>query len=246
MELKINPYDNIPNNDSNNIMRSFKSLKSEKLPISTLAISKKSKDFVNSIIRKYSYDPKLYIKNFVPVLHPMPNDSKLIPSKLNLGNKKRNSSTLSNPSSEDEDKEEIANEELNLSNSFVNSLLSDSSSESEDDGDNPINSARKNFSKIRKYSIYREKNLTPRKISLDNKKDLEENLDSNLNNNIKELHKSLKINQFKNFPKRSLCMFPDLRKNKNTINNELQKKKRNRINSFSILETLQNKIKIEK
>ena len=246
MELKINDSDNQTNNTSTRSIKSYKTQKSEKMPLNVLGISKQKENQINNLMRKYSYDPKLYIKNFVPVLHPMPNDSKLIPSKLNLGNKKRNSSTLSNPSSEDEDKEEIANEELNLSNSFVNSLLSDSSSESEDDGDNPINSARKNFSKIRKYSIYREKNLTPRKISLDNKKDLEENLDSNLNNNIKELHKSLKINQFKNFPKRSLCIFPDLRKNKNTINNELQKKKRNRINSFSILETLQNKIKIEK
>ena len=236
MELGINPKKKNLNNSWNLALKSFRSLNSEKLPISTLTISKKSKDFVNNLLRKYSYDPKLYIKNFVPVLHPMQNDSKLIPSRLILSNKKK-SSSLSNPSSDDENEEEKGDDELNLSNNFVNSFISDSSSDSENDENNQISQARKNFSKIRKCSMYREKNLTPRKISSDNPIHYKENLCVNINHNIKDLDNSLQ-----NIKEMNL---PGLKNNINFINNDLRKMKRDRINSFSILETLQNNIKID-
>ena len=245
MELNINPYDNIPNNDSNNIMRSFKSLKSEKLPISTLAISKKSKDFVNSIIRKYSYDPKLYIKNFVPVLRPKENDSGVIPSKLILNYKKRNSSTISHPSSSEDENEDIGNEELklNLSNSFVNSVISDSSSDTENDDIKEIKNTRKTFTKIRKSSLHRnlsKKNICNKrtgKISLD----LYEQSDFNLYDCIDDSYEKIKN---KAFHKNSCVIFSSLNNNWKGINEV--KKQRSRINSCSILETLQNKLKLDK
>ena len=145
---------------------------------------------------------------------------------------------MSNPSSDDENEEEKGDDELNLSNNFVNSFISDSSSDSENDENNQISQARKNFSKIRKCSMYREKNLTPRKISSDNPIHYKENLCVNINHNIKDLDNSLQ-----NIKEINL---PGLKNNINFINNDLRKMKRDRINSFSILETLQNNIKIDK
>ena len=224
---------------------SNKSKKTEQLTLKTLGLSEQNKDLINNLMRKYSYDPKLYIKNFVPVLRPMENDKKIIPSKLNLNCQKRNSTTLSNPSSIDEN--DINNEELNLSNSFVNSVISDSSSDSENN-DNEINNARKNFSKIRKYSLYRNhskkniKNKKPGKISLD----MDEKTDSDLNNDRKESNDSYEKIKFKMLPKKSCVILSSLTKKQNNIFNKHQIKQRNRINSCSILETLQNKLKLDK
>ena len=96
----------------------------------------------------------MFIPNFVPVLRPIQNDS-IIPSKLILNNKKRNSSTISNPSSEDLD--DFDNEEFNLRESFEDLNLSESSSDSENEENKEINDIRKNFKKIRKCSILRNK-----------------------------------------------------------------------------------------
>ena len=224
---------------------STKSKKIEQFTLKTLGLSEKNKDLLNNLMRKYSYEPQIYIKNFVPVLRPMENDKKLIPSKLNLNCQKRNSSTLSNPSSKDEN--DINNEELNLSNSFVNSVISDSSSDSENN-ENEINNARKNFSKIRKYSLYRNhskkniKNKKTGKISLD----MDENANSDLNNDRKESNDSYEKIKFKMLPKKSCVILSCLTGKQNNIFNKHQIKQRNRINSCSILETLQNKLKLDK
>lgn len=224
---------------------SNKSKKTEQLTLKTLGLSEQNKDLINNLMRKYSYDPKLYIKNFVPVLRPMENDKKIIPSKLNLNCKKRNSSTPQNPSSKDEN--ETSNEESNPSNSFVNSVISDSSSDS-DNNDNEINNARKNFTKIRKYSLYRNhskkniKNKKTGKISLD----MEEKTNSDLNNDRKESNDSYEKIKLNLMPKKSCVIFSCLKKKENNIFNKHQIKQRNRINSCSILETLQNKLKLDK
>ena len=224
---------------------SNKSKKTEQLTLKTLGLSEQNKDLINNLMRKYSYDPKLYIKNFVPVLRPMENDKKIIPSKLNLNCQKRNSTTLSNPSSIDEN--DINNEELNLSNSFVNSVISDSSSDSENN-DNEINNARKNFTKIRKYSFYRNhskkniKNKKTGKISLD----MEEKTNSDINNDRKESNDSYEKIKLNLMPKKSCVILSCLTKKQNNIFNKHQIKQRNRINSCSILETLQNKLKLDK
>ena len=153
MDLKNNQSDKKSNDSSNLSKKLFKSLNSQNYGINALNISKESQNLINNLTRKYSYDPKIYIKNFVPVLRPKEKDSNLIPTKLMLGCKKRNSSTISNPSSfDDEDEEDMDKEEMNnLSNSFVNSVESDSSSNSENNDNNEINNARKSLTKIRKY-----------------------------------------------------------------------------------------------
>ena len=211
----------------------------------TLGISDKEQDLINNLMRKYSYDPKLYIKNFVPVLHPKENDTNIIPSKLVLNYKKRNSSTKSHPSSSEDEDEDMSNEELNLnlSNSFVNSVISDSSSDTEKDDIKEIQNTRKNFTRIRKSSLYR--NLSKKTIS--NKRtgkislDLYEQSDFNLYGNIDDSYEKIKN---KAFHKNSCFIFSSSNNNWKGIN-EI-KKQRNRINSFSILETLQNKLKLDK
>ena len=181
-------------------------------------------------------------------------DLNLIPSKLMLGCKKRNSSTISNPSSfDDEDEQEMDKEEMNnLSNSFVNSVESDSSSSSENMDNNEINIARKSLTKIRKYSIVRKnskKNIDSKsiKINFDKQKNEKEESDSFLNiNSIKESDNSLENNKLFSKAKKSFNFQSPLEKNEIILSNNLQHKKRDRINSFSILETLQNKLKLDK
>ena len=250
MELKINDSDNQTNNTSTRSMKSYKTQKSEKMTLNVLGISKQKENQINNLMRKYSYDPKLYIKNFVPVLRPKENDLNLIPSKLKLNNKKRNSLAISHPSSEDED--DISNDELSLSNSFINSVFSDSSSDNENDNEKIMNK-RKNFTKIRKNSLYRnisKKNMNKRKtgkISLDynEEKDLKQPK-SYLFNKIKESDNILNNPKLLVLPKKSFDIISSLKNNENLIYNNLKTKQRKRINSFAILETLENKLKLEK
>ena len=253
MDLKNNQSDKKSNDSSNLSKKLFKSLNSQNYGINALNISKESQNLINNLTRKYSYDPKIYIKNFVPVLRPKEKDSNLIPTKLMLGCKKRNSSTISNPSSfEDEDEEDMDKEEMNnLSNSFVNSVESDSSSNSENNDNNEINNARKSLTKIRKYSIIRKnskKNIASKnlKINFDKQKNEKEESDSFLTNSIKELDNSLENNKLCSKAKKSFNIQSSLEKNEMILSNNLQHKKRDRINSFSILETLQNKLKLDK
>ena len=164
----------------------------------------------------------------------------MIPTKLTLNNKKRNSSALSKTSSFDEDDVEESKDELNLKNSFVNSVSSNSSFNSEDDDNNKINNVRKNFTKIRKYSIFRKNSRNNNSIS----KTLKINLDNEscINNKMKELDNSIENINFLRKPKKSFYFLSSFKKNENIIFNSFQKN-RSRINSISILETLQNKLK---
>ena len=250
MEFKANESDQNTNDSSNYEKKTYQTKKSAKIVSKTLFISKEKEELINNLMRKYSYDPKLYIKNFVPVLRPKENDTNLIPSKLILNIRKRKTTALSNPSSSDnENNTSSENEELNLSNSFVNSVISDSSSE-EDDDEIQIQRKRKNFTRIRKSSIYRnisKKNLKRRKtgkISLDLNLDDKIKSDYDLYNNKKESYDSFENIKKYTTPKKSCIILSSLKKN-DTIFNQ-QKKKRDRINSFSILETLQNKLKFDK
>ena len=246
MELKNAQSEKETNNSSDLSIKSSKSKKSEQFSYKSLGISAQNQTLINNLMRKYSYDPKIYIKNFVPVLRPKENDTNLIPSKLILNNKKRNSSTISHPSSSSEDEnDDMDNEQLklNLSNSFVNSVISDSSSNSENEEINEIKNTRKNFTKIRKYSLYRnlsKKNVNKRrtgKISLD----FDEKSDFNLYENNDDSYE--KIKNYK-MHKNSCIILSSLNNNSKGINDI--RKQRSRINSFSILETLQNKLKLDK
>ena len=191
--------------------------------------------------RKLTYDINL-IKNFVPVIRPK-KKQKINPSKLIL-NSKTKASSISQHASEDEN--DINNDELNLSNSFVNSVISDSSSDSFDEKE--IKNTRKNFTKIRKYSMYR--NRSKKNINEKNTKDLN---DINIVDNLikKDKAKSDKIsirkeNNLKNYVSLKSCqILSTLEKNENMA---INKKPRNRMNSFSILEALQiqNNLKFEK
>ena len=252
MELRNNQSDKKSNNSSNLNSKSFKTLKSQSLGINALNISKENQNLINNLMRKYSYDPKLYIKNFVPVLRPKEKDLNLIPTKLMLNNKKRNSSTVSNPSSFDDDDEDMDKDELNLSNSFVNSVESDSSSSNSDNTDNnEIKNARKSMTKIRKYSMIRQnskKNIISKTsiINLDNQKNAKDESDSFLNYSLKKSDNVFEKNKISSKAKKSFNIIPSLKNNEIILSNNLQQRKRDRINSFSILETLQNKIKLDK
>ena len=68
--------------------------------------------------------------------------------------------------------------------------------------------------------------------------------DYDLYNNKKESYDSFENIKKYTTPKKSCIILSSLKKN-DTIFNQ-QKKKRDRINSFSILETLQNKLKFDK
>jgi hypothetical protein len=253
MELRNNQSDKKSNNSSNLKTKSFKTLKSQSLGINALNISKENQNLINNLMRKYSYDPKIYIKNFVPVLRPKEKDLNLIPTKLMLNNKKRNSSTVSNPSSfDDDDEEDMDKDELNLSNSFVNSVESNSSSSNSDNTDNnEIKNARKSMTKIRKYSMIHQnskKNIISKTsiINLDNQKNEKEESDSFLNYSLKKSDNVFEKNKISSKAKKSFNIISSLKNNEIIFSNNLQQKKRDRINSFSILETLQNKIKLDK
>lgn len=240
MESNTPNCDNKTDINSEQSKKPFKARNSEYIEINTLNIFKQNSNLINNLTRRYSYDPKIYIKNFVPVLRPKESDLNMIPTKLTLNNKKRNSSALSKTSSFDEDdKVEESKDELNLKNSFVNSVSSNSSFNSEDDDNNKINNVRKNFTKIRKYSIFR-KNSRNNSISKTLKINLEN--ESCINNKMKELDNSIENNNFLRKPKKSFYFLSSFKKNENIIFNSFQKN-RSRINSISILETLQNKLK---
>lgn len=225
---------------STNSNSSISNKKNKSVHFSKVLLNPKNEIIINNMMRKYSYEPKIYIKNFVPVLRPK-KESKIIPSKLTLYPKRKITLTISEPSSDKEDNISD-NEELNLSNSFVNSVISDSSS---DEDKNEINHARKNLTKIRKYSSLRNKSKENIKAIKTDKINL--NNDENINIEKKEYNnltiKKLDYNIKNYISKKSYVILSSLQKEENiTVDNQ----KRNRINSFSILETLQNKLKLEK
>ena len=253
MELRNNRSDKKSNNSSNLNSKSFKTQKSQSLGINAFNISKENQNLINNLMRKYSYDPKLYIKNFVPVLRPKEKDLNLNPTRLMLNYKKRNSSTVSNPSSfdDDDDEEDMDKDESNLSHSFVNSVESNSSSSNSDNTDNnEIKNARKSMTKIRKYSMIRQnskKNIISKAsiINLDNQKNAKDESDSFLNYSLKKSDNVFEKNKISSKAKKSFNLISSLNNNEIILSNNLQQKKRDRINSFSILETLQNKIKLD-
>jgi len=251
MESNINNCDKKIDSNLDQSKKSFKARKSEYIGLNALNIFKENSNLPNNLMRKYSFNPKIYIKNFVPVLGPKENDLNIIPTKLTL-NKKRKSSTLSNASSSNEDDgEDKCKEELNLNNNFVNSVSSNSSFSSKNDENNKINKVRKNFTKIKKHSVFRKNSRNSKtsktlKINLVNEKNNEEECDSCSNDEMKESDNSPEYNNLIKMPKKSFHFLSSFKNNENKIFNNFQKKNRNRINSFSILETLQNKLKLDK
>ena len=249
----------------------------------------------NSIIRKYTLEPQIFRKEFVPVLKPI--EIHLVPSKLRLNeikfkhnkskNKynKDNTSCISCPCSEEESE---VNYYLDMSNS---SEISDSSDLSNNNknivnnlNENGLKDIRKKFIKIRTGSIHKvmtKKNLKNKKLSqqydcfdiVDKEKckeckDEEDNFSSEsfddnnifISNSIKpneDQNQKLKLKQTKssNFVTNSLKNYDSIMDKNNDIDDDGEKddnidnkinKRRNRIYSSSILETLKNKLKIDK
>ena len=246
------------------------------------------------LIRKYTLEPQIFQKEFVPVLKPI--EIHLVPSKLRLNdikfkhnknkNKydKDNTSCISCPCSEEESE---INYYLDMSNS---SEISDSSDLSNNKNivnnlnENGLKDIRKKFIKIRTGSIHKvmtKKNLKNKKLSqqydcfdiVDKEnckecKDEEDNFSSESfdDNNIfisdsikpNEDHNQkliLKQTKSSNFVTNSIKNYDSIMDKSNDIDDEDEKddnidnkinKKRYRIYSSTILETLKNKLKIDK
>ena len=243
-------------------------------------------------IRKYTLEPQIFQKEFVPVLKPI--EIHLIPSKLRLNDikfkhnknkyNKDNTSCISCPCSEEESE---INYYLDMSNSSEISDSSDSSNNkniANNINENGLKNIRKKFIKIKSGSIHKvmtKKNLKNKKLSqqydcfdiVDKEKykeckDEEDNFSSESfdDNNIfisssinpnQDQNQKLKLKQTKssNFVTNSLKNYDNIMNKSNDIDDEDEKddnidnkinKKRNRIYSSTILETLKNKLKIDK
>jgi len=240
-------------------------------------------NFIN--VRKYTMEPVLFRKEFVPVLKPI--EIHLVPSKFRLNkleykhnrkNKKEKKflKSISCPCSENGS--DIDNES-DLSNSSDISDISDLSNNiKNDNNNNGLKDIRKKFSKLKNGTIHKvmtKKNLKNKKLSkqfdgFDNP-DVEEDNESE---NYKGDEDSFSFDLYEennNFVNYSMKPYDNIdlelkqAKSSKIINNTLKNyehisyqksnednkdnkynKKRNRVYSFSILDTLKNKLKIDK
>ena len=238
-------------------------------------------------IRKYTMEPQIFRKEFVPVIRPI--EIHLVPSKLRLNeiefkhfkkNKNNKDLSLSCPCSEDESE---GNEYSNLSDSSDMSDISDFSNHI-NNMENELKNIRKNFIKLKNGSIhkvmtktnFKNKQLSKQFDCFDNsdfeeeKNKIKEEIkdddsfssdlydDYNFTNYTMKPYdnKDLKLK----FAKSSEIVNDKIKGYENIINNEkfrsnnnndannnnLNHNKRNRIYSFTILDTLKNKLKIDK
>lgn len=265
--------------------------------LSSNLIKEEKKISNNSYQRKYTMEPFIFRKEFVPVLKPI--EIHLVPSKFRLNDKKNkhkntkeHSSCISCPCSEEES--DIDNY-LDISNS---SDISDSSDLSYNNNnknvinnninENGLKDIRKKFIRIRTGSIHKvmtKRNLINKKLKkqyvcfdlIEKEKD-KENLykeykdeedsisselyeDNNLFNNYsmkpENKNNELRLKQTKssNLITNSIKNYDNIINNDSDIDDiknndkndkDANNKKRNRIYSFSILDTLKNKLKIDK
>jgi hypothetical protein len=227
-------------------------------------------NYIN-FMRKYTMEPQIFRKEFVPVLKPIV--IHWVPTKLILnknefkqfGKNRNKGSPISCPCSEDENE---IDEDLSFSNS---SDISDLSNEYLDNNENGLKEIRKNFIKLKSGSIH--KVMTRKTIKAKNSykfnyfqnSDIEEEKIEKEDNDLSSDSDLYDDNiftsyQMKPYDKVELGLKPTksskiciekIKGYENKINEDNDKnnadlKKRNRINSMSILDTLKNRLKFEK
>ena len=225
-------------------------------------------DYTN-FMRKYTMEPQIFRKEFVPVLKPIvihwvPTKLILNKNEFNHFGKKRNKgSPISCPCSEDEN--EIS-EELSFSNS---SEISDLSNEYLNNNENGLKGIRKNFIKLKGGSIHKVMTRKTIKVKMINKLNYFQNSDveekkvekEDKDSSNSELYDDniFTTYQMKPYDKVELGLKPtkstkicnekikgyenEINENNDKYNNAL--KKRNRLNSMSILDTLKNRLNLK-
>lgn len=289
MDLKPTSSEKITDQSSNQSSLSEK-INFLEYPPKKLAENIKNKEKSNDIdyaafMRKYSMEPQLFIKDFVPVIKPI--EIHLVPSKFRLNEiefkharkNKNKKNSISCPCSEDEID---VNEELKFSDSSDEEDISNISNLSNhiNKVENSLKEVRKNFFKIKSGAIHKvmtKKNYINKKKSNHfdcfNNSGIEEEI-SEKDKDDDSISSNLDLYDENNFT--NYCMKPyennehnlkNIKSNslgenkidnlKNIINDDknnnvkdnlgdINKQKRNRIHSFSILETLKNKLKMDK
>ena len=186
------------------------------------------------LTRRYTCEPNISVKNFVPILRPISNSKHMIPSKFLLSSKRNNNNPLSCPVSEDENELEVDSDSSSNSSDLENSLNNEKK--------NRFNCVKKNLVKLRKNSRISNKSVENKKIDVDEKiKNIEQKPNPK---KMKESDDTFEINKNSEFYRKhkySCNILPHFYKGENLFN----KIKRNRINSSSILEILENQSKIE-
>jgi hypothetical protein len=227
-------------------------------------------NYIN-FMRKYTMEPQIFRKEFVPVLKPIV--IHWVPTKLILnknefkqfGKNRNKGSPISCPCSEDENE---INEELSFSNS---SDISNLSNEYLNNNENGLKGIRKNFIKLKGGSIHKVMTRKTIKAKNSNKFDCfknsdvekekveKEDKDVSSNSDLYE-DNIFNIYKMKPYDKLELGLKPNkstkicnekIKGYENEINEDKDKNnealnKRNRINSMSILDTLKNRLKFEK
>jgi hypothetical protein len=185
-----------------------------------------------NLMRRYSCHPDICVKNFVPVLRPQENKSKLIPSKLNLSSNNFSINEDIHPPSCP-----VSDEENEIESESDSSDFDSDSLESNFRENIQLGHLRRNLIGIRKDSSLLNKSMENKKIDIENV----------LYNKILKLYRKKESNgdsfEFDNKiylgHKYSCNILPNICNKDNLINNF----KRNRIRSFSILEILENNYK---
>lgn len=287
MELKNTYSDKVTDQSSNHSSNSEKmdhyQQPSEKFFKNIKNIEKITEAQYSNLMRKYSMEPHIFRKEFVPVLKPI--EIHLVPTKLILNKEgfkhstknKNKEEPISCPCSEDE---KLINKELNFSDISDISDISELSNNDENDTENGLKELRKNFIRLKsclnqkvktRKTIKTIKHKISKKFDFENS-DIEENKSENGDLNEDKCNISsdsdlyddnnIFINySIKPYNNKELGLKPT-KSNKvvthfNFINddkfkisdgddNNLSLKKRNRINSMSILDTLKNRLKIDK
>ena len=274
MELKNTDSDKMTDQSSN---QSSNSDKIENIKI----IEKITETKYSNFMRKYSMEPHIFRKEFVPVLKPI--EINLIPTKLilnkeNFKHSRKNKNkevSISCPCSEDEKPIE---DKLNCSDISDVSDISELSNKNANDTENGLKELRKNFIRLKSGLIQKVKTRKIIKHKISKKFDFENsNIEENKpeNDDLNEDKGSISSdsdlyddnNIFINYsikpynnkeielkPNKSnkvVTHFKFINHNKfkdgdGDDNNKMNLKKRNRINSMSILDTLKNRLKFDK
>ena len=216
--------------------------------------------------RKYTIEHTILVKDFVPVIRPI--KINIVPTKLILNEEKkykRNKNSLLScfTSQSSDDGNEIDNK-LELSNSSEISDISDlSNKDVSEPAESNMKKIRKNLIILRKHSIHKansKKNLKNKKLRKyfhfnEEKKNNRIIEEDSFSSDLYEEDYNYLINPYKNNyirymqNKSSKIVINSLKNFKNIINENINQdekyEKRNRIYSFSILETLKNRLKIK-
>ena len=131
--------------------------------------NEQSLNLTRHLTRRYTCEPNISVKNFVPILRPISNSEHMIPSKFLLSSKRNNNNPLSCPVSEDENELEVDSDSSSNSSDLENSLNNEKK--------NRFNCVKKNLVKLRKNSRISNKSVENKKIDVDEKiKNIEQKL----------------------------------------------------------------------